>query len=163
MTSSPFIEPLPPAVDRKLRAVKPLDEEVLIQLAGDLGEDLSFGERWLVVTARRVFLMSPDDTDGMLGLPLKEITAARLEELIGGGRLALERNGEAPAFLYFSSSSAAKFAEVARGIQQLCQGEALSLPATVERIRCVRCGRLLPEKNGLCAVCAPKRRILRRL
>src|SRR6266849_11084705 len=128
MTVSPFLEPLPSAVGSKLRAAKPSDEQVLIQMATDVAEDLTFSERWLVVTKRRVLLLTPDGTDGTIDLPLREITAARLEELIGGGRLVLERNGCAPAFLYVSSSSAPKFAEVAEAIQHLSRGEAPSLP-----------------------------------
>src|SRR5262245_22779792 len=122
MTSSLFIDPMPSAVERKLRAVKPYEEPVHIQVAADVAEDLTFGERWLVVTERRVLLISSDGADGIVDLPLREITAARLEGFIGGGCLVVERKGCAPVFLYFSSSSMPKFAEVARGIRQLSRG-----------------------------------------
>jgi ATP-binding cassette subfamily B protein len=157
------MEPLPPAVDRKVRAAKLSAERVFVQMAADMAADLTFAERWLVVTERRVLLLTPDGTDGIVNVPLGEITTARLEGLIGGGRLTLERNGAAPTFLYFSNSSAPKFADIASVIGQLARGEPPTLPAKVERTRCPACGRLLPEKNGLCPACVHRRKMLRRL
>src|SRR5215813_6619880 len=100
MSSSPFIEPVPPAVDKKLRAAKPPDEPVLVQIATDVTEDLTFAERWLVITGQRVLLLTPEGVDGIVDLPLREIVGARLAGAIGGGRLARERKGCAPTFLY---------------------------------------------------------------
>src|SRR5262249_51457188 len=156
MTLSSFIEPLPSAVGKKLKMSKPSDEQVLIQIRTEVAEDLSFAERWLVVTEQRVLLLSPDGADAIVDLPLEEITAARLQGLVGGGRLILERNGGAPTFLYFCRSLAPKFAAVARRIWQLYKGESLALPMVVEGSRCAKCMRLLPEKNGICLACVNK-------
>src|SRR5215472_14076465 len=113
MTTSPFVEPLPPTVERKLRAVRAIDELVHVQLAADMAEDLRFGERWLVVTDRRVLLLAPDGAADTVELPLKEVTAVRLEACVGGGRLALARDGAPTTFVYCSSSLVPRFAEVA--------------------------------------------------
>ena len=82
---------------------------------------------------------------------------AKTEELVGGGRLTLERKVGEPTYLHYSSSLAPKFAEVAEGIQQLVKGETLELPTEVERTRCEKCGRLLAEKDGRCINCTKKR------
>ena len=52
-------------------------------------------------------------------------------------------------------------AEVAEGIKQLAKGEELALPTEVERSRCARCGRMLPEKDGICPACMKKLDTLR--
>src|SRR5262249_48890628 len=143
MGTSPFVEPLPPQIERKLRAVRADDEPVHVQLAADMAEDLTFGERWLVVTDRRVLLLAPGGAADTVELPLKDLTAVRLEACVGGGRLALARGGAPPTFVYCTSSLAPRFAEVAEGIGRLRKGEAPSLPERVGRSRCPRCGRLL--------------------
>src|SRR5713101_7092920 len=76
---------------------------------------------------------------------------------VGGCRLVIERNECPPVILYFSGSLAPKFAEVAAAIQQLSRGRVPIMPATIDRTRCETCGRLLPERNGICATCADKR------
>ncbi len=158
-----FKESLPPKVDTKLRRVKPLEEEVLIQVATDLVEDRSFGEQWVVVTDRRLLVIPLEGEDGTVEVPLREVKEVKLEELVGAGHLELERKGGAPVYVPYSRSLTPKFAEVAEGIRQLSQGEPLSLPTEVEQVRCPQCGRLLPEKNGICAVCIKKWHTFKRI
>ena len=44
-------------------------------------------------------------------------------------------------------------AEVAEGLKQLAEGETPQLATRLERSRCTRCGRMLPEKDGVCDKC----------
>jgi ATP-binding cassette subfamily B protein len=60
-------------------------------------------------------------------------------------------------------SVAAKFSEAARGIEQLAKGEALSINLKTERMRCEKCGRLLPEKDGICPACINRRKTVFRI
>ena len=159
----PFIEILPPEVDAKLADVKPAGEEVLIQVATDMADREAFGERWLVVTGERLVLLRPRGGNGVVHLPMGEVKAARVEPLVGGGRLEVERRLGAPEYLYYSNSMAPKFAEVAEGIKRLAGGEGLVLPTQLERSRCSRCQRMLPEKDGVCPACARKLDTLWRL
>ncbi|MBI4531894.1 MAG: hypothetical protein HY709_10305, partial [Candidatus Latescibacteria bacterium] len=164
MTSEhPFLEPLPPEVEVKLQRVTPPEESVLIQVATDLTGHQSFGEQWLVVTDRRLFIIPVDGVDGTVEMPIEEVKNVKTEALIGGWRLELERKQGAPTHVYYSNSMAPKFAEVAEGIRQLSKGETPTLPTEVERTRCLTCGRLLPEKNGICPACIKKRDTLRRI
>ena len=82
---------------------------------------------------------------------------------LGGGRLELERDGNATIFVLYSSSLAAKFSEVARGIEQLRKGEPFLINTELDQIRCEKCGRLLPEKNGICPACIRRLTTLRRI
>ena len=160
---NPFIESLPPEVDTKLQEMKPPGEKVLIQVATDLIDDQSFGDKWLVVTDERVLVIPSEGVDGVVNVPLKTVTDVKIEELVGGGRLEVERKAGAPAYLYYSNSLIPKFAEVAEGIKQLSQGEVLTLPTEMERTRCAKCGRLLPEKDGMCPACVKKWDTLKRI
>ena len=149
----PFLETLPPEVDTKLQNIKPPEEQAHIQVATDLIDDGSFGEQWLVVTDERLLVIPTEGADGVVEVPLKVITEARIEELVGAGRLEVEHGKGEPTYLYYSNSLSPKFAEVAEAIKQLTKGEAPTLPTEMERSRCETCGRLLPEKDGICLAC----------
>ncbi len=159
----PFMETLPPEVDTKLKQVKPPEEQVLFQVSTDLISDQLFGEKWLVATDRHLLFIPAGGVDGVVQVPLAAVQEAKTEELVGGGRLAVERKEEGPVYLHYSSSLAPKFAEVAEGIQQLSTGETLELPTEMERTRCEKCGCLLAEKDGRCINCTKKRDTLRRI
>ena len=53
----PFMEALPPEVDTKLKQAKLPEEEVLFQVATDLINNQSFGEKWLVATNRHLLFI----------------------------------------------------------------------------------------------------------
>ena len=159
----PFLETLPPEVDTKLQNIKPPEEQTRIQVATDLIDDGSFGEQWLVVTDERLLVIPSEGPDGVVEVPLKVITETKIEEFVGAGRLEVEHGGGEPAYLYYSNSLSPKFAEVAEGIKQLTKGEMLTLPTEIERSRCDTCGRLLPEKDGVCPACVKKWDTLKRI
>ena len=160
---SPFLETLPPEVDTKLQNIKPPEELSRIQVATDLIDDGSFGEQWLVVTDEHLFVIPAEGTDGVVEVPLKVITETKVEEFVGAGRLEVEHGGDEPTYLYYSNSLGPKFAEVAEAIKQLTKGETPTLPTEIERSRCDTCGRLLPEKDGICPACVKKWDTLKRI
>ncbi len=159
----PFLETLPPEVDTKLQNIKPPEEQTHIQVATDLIDDGSFGEQWLVVTDERLFVIPIEGADGVVEVPLKVITETNIEELVGAGRLEVEHGEGEPTCLYYSNSLSPKFAEVAEAIKQLTKGEAPTLPTEIERSRCDTCGRLLPEKDGVCLACVKTWDTLKRI
>ena len=110
----------------------------------------------MVLTDRRLLVIPEGGGDGTMEVPIEQVKDARIEELVGAGRLEVERKAGEPLSLPYSYSLQPKFAEVAEGIRQLSKGEALSLPTEVDRERCSECGKLLPEKNGICAFCIKK-------
>jgi ATP-binding cassette subfamily B protein len=54
-------------------------------------------------------------------------------------------------------------AEVARALEQLRSGRQVRIDGRLERIRCVRCSRLLPERDGVCPACIHKWSTLKRI
>ena len=159
----PFIEKIPDRVGAKLSRAIPEAEEVLIRVRTDMGPENVYGEQWLVATGKRVLLVPSEGADGMVDVRLKDIKDVRVEDLVGGGRLDVECNDAEPLRVPFSQSLTPKFAEVAEGLRQLSKGEALTLPTEVDTSRCDKCGRLLPERNGICAVCIRKWQTFRRI
>ena len=146
-------EPASAAVEEKIRRVVAADEETLIQVFADLTEEGRFGLRWVVVTPRRVVVLPEEGADGAVEVPIADVQRAHTEGLVGGGVLEIERKEAPPIRVLYSGTQAVKLAEVARGIEQLRKEEELLISAKLDRTRCEQCGRLLPEKNGICPAC----------
>jgi ATP-binding cassette subfamily B protein len=169
--ASPFREDSPDVVSAGVAAATEDDERVWIRVATDMADRDVFAERWLVITDRRLLIMHANGTQATNGaalaavqqFPLSDVRAARVEPLVGGGRLEVERHTGEPAQVYYSNSLAPKFSEVAETLQQVSVGEEPTLATTVERSRCDRCHRVLPEKDGVCPACVHKLDTLKRL
>jgi len=140
----------------------PLDD-VLIRLVADFAEDGSFGHRTLEVTKENVRVLEIGDAPSFV-IPISDIKTARNEPLVGGGRLeVVAKTGEILPILSYSLTLAAKFSEAARGIEQLAKGEPLLINMKVERVRCAKCNRLLPEKDGVCPACVNRSKTMMRI
>jgi ATP-binding cassette subfamily B protein len=148
-----LLEQMPDAVRQKIRNVLTQEEEELIRVSTDLNPDGTFGEQWVVVTDRRVILAPAEGVDGVVDVPIKELMSVQTEPLVGGGRLEIEREKQPTLFVPYSSSLAEKFSEVARGLEQLRQQDEFFINTELDQTRCPKCGRLLPEKNGICTAC----------
>ena len=157
-----LLEQMPDTVSQKIQNVLAHGEEELIRVSTDLNPDGTFGEQWLIATDRRVIVvpvaLNPDSigaegVDGVVDIPIRELAAVQTEPLVGGGRLEIDRKKEATLFVPYSSSLAEKFSEVALGLEQLRQQDEFLINTELDQTRCSKCGRLLPEKNGICTAC----------
>jgi ATP-binding cassette subfamily B protein len=137
--------------------------EVLIQLEGDFAEDGTFGRRIFEVTRQTVRVV---ESNGAISfqVPIAEVKSARNEPMVGGGQLQVTaKTGEILPVISYSLTIAAKFSEAARGIEQLAKGEELCINLKQERLRCIKCNRLLPEKDGVCPACVNRRKTFSRI
>ena len=157
-----LLEDMSDTVGQKIQSILTHDEEELIRVSTDLNPEGNFGEQWVVVTDKRVIVvpvaLNPDPigaegVDGVVDVPIRELVAVQAEPLVGGGRLEIEREKQETLFVPYSSSLAEKFSEVARGLEQIRQQEEFFINTELDRTRCPKCGRLLPEKNGICTAC----------
>ncbi len=140
----------------------PLDD-VLIRLVADFAGDGSFGHRTLEVTNQYVRVLEPGDAPSFV-IPISEVKSARNEPLVGGGRLEIiTKKGELLPVISYSLTLSAKFSEAARGIEQLGKGEPLLINLKEERLRCAKCNRLLPEKDGVCPACVNRGKTMMRI
>ncbi|HSV75370.1 MAG TPA: ABC transporter ATP-binding protein [Chthonomonadales bacterium] len=145
------------------QAASPATDDVLIRLEADFAGDATFGRRLLEVTASTVRVLEPGGAV-CFQVPMAEVKSARNEPLVGGGRLELTtRTGDILPVVTYSLTLAARFSEAARGIEQLARGEELLVDLKEERLRCVRCSRLLPERDGICPACVNRGRTLLRV
>lgn len=138
-------------------------ERLLIHLESDFAADGQFGKRFLEVTATEVRVR---ESDGVVSfhIPVAEIKSARNEPLVGGGQLEITtQGGEIIPIITYSLTLASRFSEAARGIEQLARGEPLQINLEQKRLRCAKCGRLLPEVDGICPACIHRGRTLRRV
>ncbi len=135
----------------------------LVELWSDLTEDALYGLRKLTVTCEVVSVANEQGAE-ILRIPVAEIKSARHEPLTSGGRLLVRtKNGEDITAVTYSLGSSHQFSEAARGIEQLAEGKSLSIDIVDERERCQKCGRLLPEKDGICPACIKRGRTLLRV
>jgi len=144
-------------------AVARATDDVLIQLEADFDEDGHFGKRTLEVSPTHVKVVEASGT-ASFQMPITEIKSARNEPLVGGGRLeVVTTTGEIVPVVSYSLTVAAKFSEAARGVEQLAKGEQLMINLKQERLRCAKCNRLLPEKDGVCPACVNRGKTLIRI
>jgi ATP-binding cassette subfamily B protein len=183
--------PLPPDIAQLVQERIEKDEEIKVSLATDLATLTTFSTGWLVATPARVLVFWPatvespmeekerrngvtQATDGVVSLsstaawhvqeyPMSLIRWARVEALVGGGKLLLQVGAKLVEALYFTSSLIERFSEAARAIEKLIAGEEVPVEAEEERKRCPKCNRLLPEPGGLCPACVRKVAVLIRI
>lgn len=158
-----YEEKMPDALADKCRAALRDGEKVHITAATDLSEDMRFDDRWLVVTDQRLMLLNPHSTNGTTSLDLKDLKGASVEELVGSGRLNVEMGGEQVEFMNYTPSHRNKFAQIARGIDQLIKEKPIEFDDKIEKTRCENCGKLLPEVDGVCASCTDRMAMLKRI
>ncbi len=140
------------------------DDPVLLTETADLiAEDgHRFGKR--VVEVRKSGVSVFDDAGvRLLFVPIDTIKTARTEPLVGGARLELTTKTGVLAIAEFTSAVAARFSEMARGIEQLAKGEELAVSLKVQKTRCDKCGLLLPEADGRCPACVKRGAVLLRI
>ena len=148
-----LLESIPDSVHTRIKGLLSTGEDELIRVSTDLNQTGEFGSQWVIVTDKRLLIVPTVGADGVVKVPLEELTLAQTEALVGGGCLMIERNKRPTVTVPYSSSLVEKFSEVTRGIEQLRKGEPLAINTQLDRMRCQKCGRLLPEKNGICPAC----------
>ena len=156
---------LPPEIEAQWSELILPGEETLLVAMSDIRHDGRFGVRWMMLTNQRVVVLphlSPG-IDGAVSVDLAEISDARAEPLVGGGRLEVSRNGYFTPVIEYSSSLGAKFTEIARGIQQLAKDEPFAVSTDIPRARCQKCQALLPDRERNCPRCVRKMAVMLRI
>jgi ATP-binding cassette subfamily B protein len=138
-------------IQELVREFRPGEKE-LLSVTSDLSLAGSFAMTAVVVTNERV-LIAPSEGGSAMDIPLGDISSVTAVPLVGGGQLEIRCQGEALVRVPYSNSLASPFATLASGIEQLRRGEPLTVRIDIERNRCEKCGRLLPEKDGVCPHC----------
>lgn len=157
-----MLEPIEAPLENRAKEALGSDDEMLIRASTDFDSAGRFGRQWIIVTRIRLLVVSEGD-GSTLTVPIEQISRVRSEPLVGGGRLEIERHGEPTLLVSYTDSHAVKFSEIARGLEQLRKGEEFLIDPRIDRLRCDRCNRLLPEKDGICPACIKKGETLLRI
>ena len=158
-----LLESMPHSVRAKVRELLPAGEEELIRVSTDLNLEGGFGGQWVIATDKRLLIIPAAGLDSVVEIPIEGLTLVQSEPLVGGGCLSIERKDKPTVTVPYSSSLAEKFSEVTRGIEQLRKGEPFLINTQLECTRCEKCGKLLPEKNGICPACIRRLATLQRI
>ena len=178
-TTTNYEERMPDALAGRCREALREGESVRIAAATDLTEDLRFEERWLVVTDQRLMRFDTNGAragsgagegagnggagNGNASIEFSDAKSAAVEELVGSGRINVVIGNEEVEVIRYTPSQRAKFARIARGIDQLIKEEPVDMQGEVDRTRCDQCGRLLPEPNGICSACTNRLAMMARI
>ena len=156
---------LPPEIEAQWRELESPGEETLLVAMSDIRHDGRFGVRWMLLTDKRVIVLPhlAPGVDGAVSMDLSEISDARAEPLVGGGRLEVNWKGHFTPIIEYSSSLGAKFTEIARGIQQLAKDEPFAVTTDIPRARCQKCQSLLPDRDRNCPRCVRKMAVMLRI
>ncbi|UCH33541.1 MAG: ABC transporter ATP-binding protein [Armatimonadota bacterium] len=154
---------LPDAVLQAVARAAP-DAEIRIAAASDLGAGNRFGECWLVLAGDRVLVCAPDGAEAeiLVDLPLKDISEAQVEILVGGAMLQAVVNGHKVDLLPYTNALSQRFGQVRGQLDAAAKGK--PIPEEPERrTRCPTCGLVLGEETRVCPRCVRKGAVLRRL
>lgn len=155
-----MLEPVGCDLDARISSVMDVDEEILMRVSSDLNADGTYGQQWVIVSNRRILVLQDDDA---IEIPLEDLKLAHTEPLVGGSRLELERVADHTILIPYSFTQALKFSELARGIEQIRKSEPFAVRMRLDRVRCEKCNRLLPERDGICPACINRLAVIGRI
>ena len=147
----------------RVRAVLNDGETPLLQVRADLDARGDYGSQWVVVTRKRVLVFRDESTQDLVEIPLSDVSFVSTEPLVGGAQLEIRRKALPTVRVLHSQTQAGDFSELARRIERLRKSQPQLADMDPERTRCESCGRLLPEKNGICPACLRKMDVLARI
>jgi len=159
---------LPEEVVAKLRQMG-IDEEALeVAVSADVGEDGTFGEKWLTATSDRLLTLSPDRGNARvhLDLPLKIFREFVAEPQVGNGIIeGYTHDGQLYEIIRYSNALSRQFPQVAKHLQTLIEGkgEEFTPDARIQESICPHCGQVLQHGSLVCPRCLNKSKTLRRL
>ena len=138
-----------------------------IIFATDVTDDGVFGEEWLVVDDKQVYVFSKNGGNKAkvrYNIPIETIKEAKAETHIGNGQIELRTDTETISLIRYSQATVREANTIARKISSLAKGE----PAKEEKVEaikklCPKCKRVLPEDSDVCPGCVNKRMVMLRL
>ena len=146
------------------------DEHKRIAFATDIDATGVFGQEWLVVEDRQVYVFGLNGNGSgkraylRQTVPLERIKEVSAEMLVGNGLLEARTVEETIPLVRFSQAEVGEAHTVARQLNALVKGEEVPEAKPDEKKKhCPRCKRVLPEDSEVCPACVNKRAVMLRL
>jgi ATP-binding cassette subfamily B protein len=164
---------LPEQVESAVSELVDDGEKRLISLHADITPEGEYGDRWLLVTDRRLARLAPENGSARVevDLPLDEVRRFRLRDFIGSGSLEAVKDSESVEVLRFSRSVAPQIARIYYILRRLStdddqtdkDGPKRGGSGPARATRCAECGRALPRWSEVCPFCMKRGQLLARL
>jgi ATP-binding cassette subfamily C protein len=108
----------PESVKEALDSLLSSDERVIHGVSGDIDERGNFGERWLLLTTKRVIVLNPS-TGSVSQFPLTDIRSVFIRDYIGNSELFFETNFGIRDVIRFSRERLEDFHNIAKLIDKI--------------------------------------------
>jgi ATP-binding cassette subfamily B protein len=165
-------QPLPEAVEAEVSRLVGGGERRLISLHADITPAGEYGDRWLLVTDKRLATLAPENGAARVEVmvPLSEVRRFRLRDFIGSGSLEAVKESESVELLRFSRSVAPAMSRAYHVLRRLQpeeegrqEGRGPQHRGPSWSTRCSTCGRALPRWSEVCPFCMKRGQLLARL
>jgi len=110
----------PESVKKLLNSLLLDDERVIYGVLGDIDERGNFGERWLLLTTKRVIILDPS-RGSVSQFPLSNIRSAFIKDYIGNSELFFETNFGIRGVIRFSRERLENFYNIAKLIDKIAK------------------------------------------
>ena len=173
-----LVEQIPDEISARLTDALQAGDAIVLSVSTDMGLDGSYATSWLVATDQRLITYNPTDTVAptLVDIPLDHIESVEMRELVYGNNILKLRTADRGIEVArFTKTHAHKFQKVLPELRELvgrarpCDevmevDEASRSHRGMERLRrCSKCGRVIPERRGICPFCIKKGRLVFRL
>ncbi|OGF47415.1 MAG: hypothetical protein A2452_02720 [Candidatus Firestonebacteria bacterium RIFOXYC2_FULL_39_67] len=139
------------------------EEKLLIVLSSDIKADGSFGEEWLIVTNKKLFVYS-DKGEKLQTLKLSELKEVEVVDLIGSSALEVNTGKHIYRIILYSNARNSEFYQVAEDINNIIKGKEIATKGRVkQKVICEICNHPIPEEFGKCPKCTDKSKTLLRI
>jgi len=164
-----MLEELPASVEAALKAQRNGHgtDPLTLAVKADINTSGVIGERWVTMDADAIRVYSPNGASAAhldLTIPVKEITGAKTEALVGGGALTVSKGSDVIELARYTTPLGGRMAGVARVMEAVAKGRDLP-EAELEEVEklCPKCSRALPKDSDVCRHCFDKRATFTRL
>jgi ATP-binding cassette, subfamily B, bacterial len=173
-----LVEQIPDEISARLTDALEAGDAIILSVSTDMRLDGSYATGWLIATAQRLITYNPTDTVAptIVDVPLDQIESVEMRELVYGNNILKVRTADRGIEVArFTKTLAHKFRKVLSELRELVgrarpHDEALEVDGAsrshrgMERLRrCSKCGRVIPERRGICPFCIKKGRLVFRL
>ena len=111
---------LPPSVLRELCAQGGTSEQVRMAVKSDLGPNGAFGEQWLLIDSRDLWVLDRHNGTASLRhkVPLDNVQDARVERCVGNGLIQVTVDQQPQVLLHYSNELIDRFGRVAQYLHE---------------------------------------------
>ena len=173
-TAPARVHALPEDVQAWLTGLIGPEETLAACLYSDIEPTGDFGERWALLTNRRLLVLSPNGQPGradvVFEMPIEEIEGAEVRNFVSSSALIVRGRDRGHEVARFSFASREEAGDLCYCLNEIAEQRREGRP--IERItpppprkpahRCSTCGRAL-GRHSVCENCVDRRRLLLRL